>query len=114
MPFPVGAAVLGAAAIGGAANIISENKAAVAMKSSASQNAALQQSIYNQQRADQGPYRDVGYSALNAYARAMGLPGANIPRPGQQTGPNGLIPTPEQYNGRRQIFIDNDGNGFIQ
>ena len=110
----VATAVIGGSIVGAGASIISGNKAADAMKSSASQNAALQQSIYNQQRADQAPYRDVGYSALNAYARAMGLPGANIPGPGQQTGPNGLIPTPEQYNGKRQIFIDNEGNGFIQ
>lgn len=62
------------AAVQVGSSIYGANKAAGAMKDSANANAQVSQNIYNQQRADLQPWRQVGGSALNAYARAMGLP----------------------------------------
>lgn len=61
-----GSALLGAAASGSAARSAAR---------SAGDAADVQWQMYNQTRSDLAPYREVGTSALNAYARAMGLPG---------------------------------------
>ena len=55
--------------VGAAGSIIGGNTAADA----ANDAAAAQLSMYRQNRADLAPYREVGNTALNAYARAMGL-----------------------------------------
>lgn len=57
--------------IGAAGSIIGGNKAADAAEDAA----GVQWNMYTQNRQDLAPYREVGNSALNAYARAMGLPG---------------------------------------
>lgn len=81
---PVGAAIAGAAVIGGAASIISGNKAAKAQTEGT--NAAIAASErttqaqieearrqYDQTRADWAPYRDVGYGALGKLAAMYGV-----------------------------------------
>jgi len=75
----VATAVIGSAVVGAGASIYSGNKAADALEKSGNAELALQRDIFDQQREDLAPYRDVGYSALNAYARAMGLPEARDP-----------------------------------
>lgn len=70
MSWVVAGATLGSAAIGYAGN------KAAASKYGTSADAAnqVEWDIYNSQRQDLAPYRDVGRSALDAYATAMGLP----------------------------------------
>lgn len=66
--------LIAASVIGAGASIAGSNRASRSMENAADANALVQRDIYNQQRDDQAPYRAVGGSALNAYARAMGLP----------------------------------------
>lgn len=78
MSFGVTAAVVaGAAAVGGAA--ISANaskKAARAQGDAAAQQAQVQYDIYQQQRLDQSPWRNVGSNALNELAMRLGVGGS--------------------------------------
>lgn len=67
------AAVLGAAVIGGATSIISGNKAANAQKDAAAQSVAEQRRQYDQTRADQAPWRDVGTGALGKLSSLYGI-----------------------------------------
>jgi len=69
----VAAAIAGAAVIGGVTSVISGNKAANAQKYAADQSAAVQQRIFDQQRADNAPWRNVGQSALYRLAGLSGL-----------------------------------------
>lgn len=73
----VAAAVIGSSVIGAGASIAGSNRAAREMRRSEDANIALQERIFNQQRDDLAPFREIGGSALNAYARAMGLPQFN-------------------------------------
>lgn len=67
------AAIIGASIIGAGASIISGNKAANAVTTAADQSAQVQQSIYNQSRADNEPWRQVGVNALNKLAKIYGV-----------------------------------------
>lgn len=77
---PPAAVVLGASAIGGAASIISGNKAAKAQEQAAAQSIAEQQRQYNQTRDDLAPWRSTGGSALAKLSDLYGL-GGNAPDP---------------------------------
>ena len=55
-------------------NMRASDKAADAVEGGADNALALQDRMFQQTRSDLAPWRDVGGSALNAYARAMGLP----------------------------------------
>lgn len=77
----VGGAIAGAGAIGGAALSSSASKkasktAAQAQQDTAAQNNALQQQIYNQNKATLSPFVNTGTSASNAINALLGL-GAN-------------------------------------
>ncbi len=61
-------------AVSAGASIYGASKAAGAMEKSSRAALQLQQEQYQQSRQDLAPWREVGGSALNAYARAMGLP----------------------------------------
>ena len=67
------AAVVGAAAIGAGANIISGNKAAKAEQQSSAASIAEERRQYDQTRADYAPYREVGYGALGKLATMYGV-----------------------------------------
>ena len=61
MPWMIGGAILGSSLIG--AN--SANKAAQTQADAAAQSAAMQMQMFNTQNAQQAPYRQTGYNALN-------------------------------------------------
>lgn len=67
------AAVVGAAVVSAGASIYSGSKSAKAQKRAAEQAAQTEMAQYNQTRADQAPYREVGYSALDKLAGMYGL-----------------------------------------
>jgi hypothetical protein len=74
------AAILGAAAIGTAGSVIAggmqskaASKAAQAQTDAASKQVALQEKIYNQNRADAMPWLDAGRKALTSYMGELGL-----------------------------------------
>lgn len=69
----VAAAIAGAAVVGGVTSVIAGNKAANAQKYAADQSAAVQQKIFDQTRADNAPWRNVGQSALYRLAGLSGL-----------------------------------------
>lgn len=75
----VGAAVVGAAASSSSADASAgaSKKAARAAADSAKYQTDVQKEIFDQQREDQGPWRDVGASAVNELAVLMGLPPAS-------------------------------------
>jgi len=55
-------------------NMQQGNKAAKTLRRAAEEEGQLWNYLYGQQRNDLAPYRSVGQSSLNAWARAMGLP----------------------------------------
>lgn len=67
------AAIIGASVIGAGASIISGNKAAKASQYAADQSAEVQQRMYDQSRADNEPWRQVGISALGKLAKIYGV-----------------------------------------
>lgn len=69
----VGAITAGAAVLGAGASIISGNKAAKATTTAATQANETQRYIFDQQRNDQAPYRDVGVGALNKLSDMYGV-----------------------------------------
>ena len=77
VPLIAGAVTLGGAAI---ASRGADRQADVA-QSTANQNNATQQNIYNQQRADLAPWRASGTAALSEINRRLGLGGAAAPAP---------------------------------
>lgn len=84
MAISTGMAILGAASIGG--SIYGASKTSKAAKYAADQTAeatreanALNERIYNQTRADNEPFRQVGVSAAQAIANGFGLPVAGAP-----------------------------------
>ncbi len=72
---PPAAVMLGAAAVGAGASIITGNKAANAQKQAAAQGIAEQRRQYDQTRSDLAPWRATGGSALDTLARVYGLNG---------------------------------------
>lgn len=117
MADPMTWAVIGSAAIGAGAQIFGANKAADAMAGSASAQNALAQQIYGQQRSDQMPYMQSGYQALNALNRLYGLGQVSTDTSTYGSGAGalmGLRMTPEKYKNKRAIYVDKDGNGFVQ
>lgn len=76
------AAVVGLAALGTGAQIYGANKAASAQKDAAKSANALQKYIFEQQRADQAPWRNVGVGALGQIAGLYGLPFSSDPNYG--------------------------------
>lgn len=89
---PIGAAIGGAAVIGGASTAIAGSKAAKAQKKASQTAAAASQAAtdaqvaeqrrqYDLTRSDYAPYRDTGYKALDTLAGLMGI------------GPNKIDPT---------------------
>ena len=71
----IATAIIGSAILGAGASIYSGNKAASAQKKAAQQSADIQRQQYEQTRADLAPYRDMGQSAMQPYAGALGLMG---------------------------------------
>lgn len=78
----VAAAVIGGAVIGGAATVYAGNESADATQAAADTQAAaqheaniIQKQQYDQQYADNAPYRDVTQQALYTYADELGLGG---------------------------------------
>ena len=81
------AAIIGASVIGAGASIISGNKAAKAVTTAADQSSAVQQRMYDQSRADNEPWRQVGLTALNKLAKIYGVaPQTLMPSYGQTGG----------------------------
>lgn len=73
MPWAAAAAV-GGAVIGAVATSNAADKSADAIEDSADASAATQRYMYDTNRADQAPYRQIGTSALNRLAAIYGLP----------------------------------------
>lgn len=80
---PVAAAVVGSAVIGAGASMAAASKGAKAQRQAAqmqanseAQNLALQERIFNQQRADNEPWRQAGMGALSQLV-SMSQPGFN-------------------------------------
>lgn len=72
----VAAAIGGAAVLGAGASIYSGNKAAGAAKDAAGQSADVQRYIYDQTRADQAPWRQIGQGALAQLGALYGIQSA--------------------------------------
>lgn len=70
---PVGAAMVGASAIGGIASVSASRTASRAQQRASDQSTALQQQQFNQTRADNEPFRQYGLAGLGAIAQAYGL-----------------------------------------
>lgn len=80
MPWVVGGAVLGGALLSSNAS-----RRAAGQQAGASREAiALQREMYEQQRGDLAPYRQVGYDALDALRTMVGLPVGQAPAVQQQ------------------------------
>jgi len=73
----IAGAIVGASVLGAGAQIIGGNSAANAQKDAAAASNATQLQMYNQTRADQAPYRSVGYGALNKLAAMYGVTSTN-------------------------------------
>lgn len=69
----VTAALVGGAVVGGAASAYSANKAASAQSNSANLAAQTQTGMFNTVNAQQAPYRNAGYSSLNALMAGTGI-----------------------------------------
>ena len=113
---PASWAMIGSAVIGAGSSIFGANKASDAMQSSSAAQNALAQQIYGQQRADQQPYMQSGYQALNALNRLYGLGQVSTDTSdyGSLAGAGtGLRPTPLR-NKKRTIYVDKDGYGYTQ
>ena len=93
-------AAVGSAVVGAGASIISGNKAAKSAKDTATQNNALQQTIYNENKATLSPFVNAGSSATNSIQALLGLGGS----PGTPT----YEYTPPTFND----FNDFTGGGF--
>lgn len=85
---PIGAAIAGSAVIGAGTSIVMGNKAAGAARDAAADAAAVQKYQYDTTRADYGPYRAVGYNALNKLAGLYGV-GTENAMVGGMTGQSG-------------------------
>lgn len=103
---------IGSAILGAGASIFGGNKAADAMKDASGQSNAVAREIYGQQRADQMPYMQSGYQALNALNRLYGLGQVDTDIAAQGTGPNGLRPT-QIMQGKKMVYVDQNGNGYV-
>jgi hypothetical protein len=101
------------ALLGAGAAIWGSKKAADAAEEGAAKANALSQQVYAQQRADQMPYMQSGYQALNAYNRLMGLNPVDVNALTQNMGPGGLKMIPVQFHGKG-VLVDAEGNGYIQ
>jgi hypothetical protein len=87
---PLGATI-GAAVIGGGAQVLSGNKAAKATTKAAETADATNRYIFDTQRADYAPYREVGASALGKLASMYGVGGTSGVS-GQFVGGEGMAP----------------------
>jgi hypothetical protein len=75
MPVAIPAAIVGAAAIGGAASIAASNKASKTAKQVASNNNALATQQYNENKATLAPFVGAGTAATPAIQALLGLSG---------------------------------------
>ena len=112
MAIGTGAALLGGAAISGVSSILGGNQAADAVSDASAQSNALQRYIYDQNRTDQAPYRNIGTQALQALGSLYGFGINTNPAASQQpaqpaqdyganwknviAGRNALAPAPAQ------------------
>lgn len=108
----VATAIGASAVLGAGASIYGSNKAADAMGDASAQSNRISQQIYGQQRADQMPYMQSGYQALNALNRLYGLGQVDTDIAAQGTGPNGLRPT-QIMQGKKMVYVDAQGNGYV-
>jgi hypothetical protein len=69
----VAAAVVGSAVVGGVSSAVAGSKAAKAQKKAAEMSAETERYMYDQTRADQAPYRQVGTGALYKLADMYGV-----------------------------------------
>lgn len=69
----VAAAVVGSAVVGGVSSAVAGSKAAKAQKQAAEMSAEVERYMYDQTRADQAPYRQVGTGALYKLADLYGV-----------------------------------------
>jgi hypothetical protein len=76
MPIGLGAAVVGAAAVGTAGSMIASSNATNAATNAANQNNALETSIYNQNSANAQPYIQAGDTANTELQGFLGLGGS--------------------------------------
>lgn len=91
----IATAVVGSAVIGGVASNMAAKKAAKAQQSSADAATQLQREMYEQQREDQAPWRNVGGNALNQLAMLLGIDGYSMGN------------TPGSLNGQDLVMIEN-------
>lgn len=85
----------GSAIVGAVSSLVGSGMASKSQEDAARNAAQVSQAQYQQNRADLAPYRQVGNAALNAYARAMGLPQAG---PVSQLPLTGTLNTADDVN----------------
>lgn len=88
--------VVGGSTVVGA---IASNRAADKAADASDDASRTQLQMYQQNRADMAPYREIGSQALNAYARAMGLAGSTA-TPQDVIGQNSFTDRNRQYGGK--------------
>jgi hypothetical protein len=107
MAIATGAAILGAAVIGGGASYLASksasSKAADASNYAADQNAAVSREIYNQTRTDLAPYNQAGQGALAALMTRMGLSPIPASGPGSNLAPRTPAAQPASAGGTPKI-----------
>lgn len=106
---PVGAAIGGAAIIGGVATSKAASKTSKAATQTAEQNNATQTAIYNQNKAAQQPFLQGGNTAWQAWQSQMGLAPQASTQPQPQSA--GGIST-GQYGGA--VAVGNNGNALMR
>lgn len=72
----IGAAIVGAGAIGAVGNVVASSSAANAAQGAANSNNALQEQIYGKNTANEQPFINAGTGASTAIGDALGLNGA--------------------------------------
>ena len=92
MAITTAAAIIGGAIIGAGASMASGSRQAGAIRGSARTAAEAELQMYEQSRADLGPYRERGYQALDALSQLYGLgPTAASASPTYQPTPGGGV-----------------------
>lgn len=111
--------ILAAGLLGAGANIYSAGEAADAAKEGGEAQIAYAKESRDMARADQAPYRQAGYTALNALMALTGLPGVRTPDPYDGYGGNAVERTQRAMQGLsiipgatwqgKLVFTDGEG-----
>jgi hypothetical protein len=111
---PLAAAVVGAAVVGGATSISANNKAAKVAKQTAATNNALQQQVFNDNKAMMAPYVATGSKATQSIEALLGLTGdTNAANAAFDAYKNSTEYTSRLAEGNKQVTAALGGKGLL-